>query len=181
MARRRLILITGMSGSGKTTLAEFFDEKRYRVIAMGDVIRNLAKKMELEPTQIVMGKLAEKVRRDGGDAAVAYECIEMIKDEPDGKIAIDGIRSLDEVDAFKAEFDATLVAVHASPKTRFERLRARGRSDDPDDFNSFMLRDRRELSFGLGSAIAMADYLIVNERGIPEFRREMEKMLEYLG
>jgi dephospho-CoA kinase len=43
MSRDRLTLITGMSGSGKTTLAEMFEENGYRVITMGDVIRDIAR------------------------------------------------------------------------------------------------------------------------------------------
>ena len=40
MAKRRLLLITGMAGSGKTTLAQLLRHKSYTVFTMGDVIRN---------------------------------------------------------------------------------------------------------------------------------------------
>jgi dephospho-CoA kinase len=55
------------------------------------------------------------------------------------------------------------MAVHASPETRFNRLYRRRRSDDPTDWAVFHERDARELSVGLGNAIAMAEYLIINE------------------
>jgi dephospho-CoA kinase len=39
----------------------------------------------------------------------------------------------------------------------------RERSDDPKSWAIFRERDLRELSVGLGNAIAMAEYVIVNE------------------
>lgn len=177
---RKLVLITGMSGSGKTTLAKFFASKSYKLLNMGDVIRNLAKQLDLEPRPSTVGKLAQDIRRKGGESAVAIECVKFLKSKYDGKTVVDGIRSLEEVDTFKAEFDVTLVAVHASPKTRFDRLRRRGRSDDPNDYIQFLIRDRRELGFGLGNAVAMADYMIVNEADIPHLRQEMERLMRFL-
>ncbi len=178
--QNRLLLITGMSGSGKTTLAGFLKESNYRVITMGDVIRDLARERGLEPTPENLGKLAKEIRDEGGEAAVARACIPKIKSENLRPAAVDGIRSLREVEAFREALDTFLVAVHASPRTRFERLRRRGRSDDPEDFEGFSKRDLRELGFSMGDAIAMAEYMIVNEGGFDDFRRSYVEMVERL-
>ena len=160
---KKLILITGMSGSGKTTLADMFREDGFSVLTMGDVIRGLAAERGLDPTPEALGSIARGIREELGDAAVAVKCVERLRDVEEPVVVIDGIRSLEEVNVFRGSFEGLLVAVHASPGIRYERLRGRGRSDDPQDFSAFRERDLRELGFSLGWAISLADHMIVNE------------------
>jgi dephospho-CoA kinase len=100
---------------------------------------------------------------------------------PEGLTIVDGIRSLAEIEAFKNTFEVVLVAVHASPLSRFKRLTKRGRSDDPDTWEEFRERDRRELGFGIGDAIAMADIMIVNDDGVDQLRISFEKLMERIA
>jgi dephospho-CoA kinase len=144
---------------------------------MGDVIRDLADQRGLDPTPENMGRLAEEIRKDGQDA-VARRCIELIKRLQENLIVIDGIRSLAEVNAFKNVLDVTLIAIHASPLSRFKRLTRRGRSDDPKTWEEFKERDRRELGFGIGDAIASADVMIVNDDGIDLMRESLHMILD---
>jgi dephospho-CoA kinase len=67
--------------------------------------------------------------------------------------------------------------VHAPPETRFRRLFHRQRSDDPKSWDVFHERDMRELSVGLGNAIALADYMIVNEEGLEAAKRKAAEIL----
>jgi dephospho-CoA kinase len=176
MARRRLILLTGMAGSGKTTLSTLIRESGLRVITMGDVIRELAKSKGLEPTRENIGQLAEEIRKEGPDA-VARRCVEILKKGPEGLIVVDGIRSIAEVDAFMAEFDVVLIALWASPLSRYKRLTRRGRSDDPKTWEEFKERERRELGFGIGDAIASSDYMIKNDDGIGSLKPAFDEIM----
>ncbi|MGD2201382.1 MAG: AAA family ATPase, partial [Candidatus Bathyarchaeota archaeon] len=160
---KQLVLITGMSGSGKTTLADHFEDKGLRVVTMGDVIRDLAEERGLSPTPENLGQLARGIRAEGGDAAVAERCVQKIESIPANRVVVDGIRSIGEVEVFGKYYDTSLVAVYASPKTRYLRLQERGRSDDPHDPETFRDRDHRELGFSLGHAVALADFTINNE------------------
>jgi dephospho-CoA kinase len=178
MTQRRLILITGMAGSGKTTLAQMMKQKGYRVLTMGDVIRSEVKLRGLPPTPENLGEMAKEIREHGGDAAVAKKCIPLIIGEVNKLVAVDGIRSLDEVYVFEEAFDIILVAVHASPETRFQRLRNRGRSDDPKVRAHLRIRDHRELGFGMGNAIALADLVIINENGLIDLENGLDTILE---
>ena len=177
MARRRLILITGMAGSGKTTLSGIIRESGLRVITMGDVIRDLARQQGLDPTPENIGYLAAEIRKEGSDA-VARRCIEALKSGPDGLVVVDGIRSLAEVEAFKDAFDVILIAVWASPLSRYKRLTRRGRSDDPKTWEEFKERERRELGFGIGDAIASSDYIIKNDDGIASLKPAFDEIME---
>lgn len=175
--KRRLLLITGMAGSGKTTLANMLRDRDYTVLTMGDVIRHEVRMRNQPPTPENLGKMAENIRKTGGDAAVAKKCIPLIIGAPTNKVALDGVRSLDEVYTFEEAFDTILIAVHASPDTRYQRLKNRGRSDDPNNKHLFRKRDQRELSFGMGNAIALSNYILVNDNGVESLEKEIDKLL----
>ena len=176
-----LILITGMPGAGKTTLANMFKKKGFFIMSMGDVIRDIANERGLDPSSTVLGNIAKEVRSQGGDSAVADLCVEKIKRLNEKKVVIDGIRSLAEVNSFKSQFNAKLVALYASINTRFKRLQTRGRSDDSKHIDIFNVRDQRELGFSMGHAIALSDYMIINESRITELEHEFSNLLEWLG
>ena len=53
----------------------------------------------------------------------------------------------------------------------------RKRIDDTFSKEDFDERDKRELSWGIGEVIALADVMIVNEEGIEEFKKKVEKVL----
>jgi dephospho-CoA kinase len=163
-ADKIVVGLAGMPGSGKSLVVETAREEGYAVVVMGDVVREETQKRGLDPTPKNIGKVMLELREKGGDSVVAEKCIPRIAQQESGKVIVDGLRSLSEVDAFKAYFARfSLVAVHASPETRFNRLTRRRRSDDPDGWGVFHERDMRELGVGLGNAIAMAEHLIINE------------------
>jgi dephospho-CoA kinase len=166
-----------MAGSGKTTLSGFIRESGLRVITMGDVIRDLAQYLKIDPTPENIGQLAAEIRKDGPDA-VAKRCIAMLKKGSEKLIIVDGIRSLAEVNAFKDAFDVVLIAVWASPLSRYKRLTRRGRSDDPKTWEEFKERELRELGFGIGDAIASSDYLIVNDDGIARLKPAFDEIMD---
>ena len=152
-------------------------DKEYTVLTMGDVIRHEVRMRNLPPTPENLGKMAEDIRKTGGDAAVARKCVPLIIGVPTNKVALDGVRSLDEVYAFEEAFETIIVAVHAPPDTRYRRLKNRGRSDDPSNKQLFRERDRRELSFGMGNAIALSNYILINDNGVETLEKELEALL----
>jgi dephospho-CoA kinase len=177
MYRRKLILVTGMAGSGKTTLSKIVREAGYKVLFMGDVIRELARQQGLDPTPENIGMLATEIRQEGQDA-VARRCIELLRKGYSNELVfIDGVRSLAEVNAFKEVYDVVLVAIHASPISRYKRLTKRGRSDDPKSWEEFKDRDERELNFGIGNSIASADFMIVNDNGFDKLENKFHEVI----
>jgi dephospho-CoA kinase len=73
-----------------------------------------------------------------------------------------------------------VVAVHASPKTRYERMLKRRRTDDAGSIEAFRARDLRELGWGLGDVIATADVMLVNESSLEALREAARVPLERL-
>jgi len=161
---KSVLLVTGMPGAGKSVFIEAACSLSIPVYVMGDVVREEAEKRGLAPEDKVLGKIALELRRTFGDEIIAKRISEKIARDRSRLIMIDGVRSLNEVEYFRKIFsNVIIVAVHASPQTRFHRLLKRRREDDPQSWEEFVERDRRELKIGIGNVIALADVMLVNE------------------
>lgn len=177
-ADKIVVGLAGMPGSGKSLVVETARELGYAIVVMGDVIREETVKRGLDLTPHNVGKVMLQLRADGGVTVVAQKCIPKIEAQASTKVLVDGLRSLYEVEAFKAHFAKfSLVAVHASPETRFNRLFSRRRSDDPSGWEVFRDRDMRELSVGVGNVIAMAEQMIVNDNSVEEIKPKVVETL----
>jgi len=178
-ADKIVVGLAGMPGSGKSLVVETAQELGYAIVGMGDVIREETAKRGLELTPQNVGKVMLQLRDEGGNYVIAQKCIPKIEEQTSTKVLVDGLRSMYEADAFKAHFAKfTLVAVHASPETRFKRLFNRRRSDDPDVWEVFRDRDMRELSVGVGNVIAMAEQIIVNDNSMEQVKAKVEETLQ---
>jgi len=171
--------LAGMPGAGKSVVVDTARELGYAVVIMGDVVRQETTKRGLELTPENVGKVMLELRAEGGNYVIAQKCIPKITEQASQKVLVDGLRSLYEADIFKENFvKFSLMAVHASPETRFSRLSKRHRSDDPAEWKVFKERDMRELGVGLGNVIAMAQQIIVNDNS---FEYVKAKASESLG
>jgi len=178
-ADKIVVGLAGMPGSGKSLIVETAQELGYAIVVMGDVIREETAKRGLELTPQNVGKVMLQLREAGGNSIIAQKCIPKIEEQTSTKVLVDGLRSMYEAYAFKAHFAKfTLVAVHASPETRFKRLFNRRRSDDPTVWEVFRDRDMRELSVGVGNVIAMAEQIIVNDNSMEQVKAKVEETLQ---
>ena len=162
-----IVCITGMPGAGKSTIAESLRKKGFYVIAMGDVIREEAKRRNLDPCDNNLGKLMLKLREDLGPGAIAHLILRKISSEDNStaekdNIVVDGIRGIAEVEILKRVGCVKLLAIHASTDKRFTHLKQRARSDDPSVMEEFTSRDKRELTVGISEAVALADETLSN-------------------
>lgn len=169
MKKKKLVAVVGMPGSGKSLISKAAINLNLPVYSCGDVIREEATKNGLSLTHENLSKIMIEIREKNGDAAVVKKIIPKITMEKENMIVVEGIRSKAEVEELKKYFNVKVLAVHSSPKVRFERLKARRRSDDPKTFMEFSLRDEKELKLGIGEVIALADKMIINEDLIENF------------
>ena len=178
-ADKLVIGLAGMPGSGKSVVVDTARELGYDIVVMGDVIRQETLKRGLELTAQNVGKVMLQLREESGNYVIAEKCIPKIEEQTSPKILVDGLRSLYEADIFKKHFAKfSLVAVYASPETRFNRLSNRRRSDDAAEWKVFHERDTRELSVGLGNVIAMAGQMIVNDNSFENVKAKVKESLK---
>jgi dephospho-CoA kinase len=175
----KVIAFAGMPGSGKSEAVRVARELGIPVVRIGDCVWDEVKKRGLELKDENVGRVADEMRKKHGMDIWARRALERI-DLSWSKVVIDGIRNLEEVDYFRNNLgeDFILVAIHASPETRYRRLLGRGRSDDNASIGRIRERDERELRWGLGILIALADVIVVNEESLEKFRSKVRALIE---
>lgn len=174
----KLVCIAGMPGAGKSVFAGVAKRLGLKVISMGDIVREEAERRGLSTNAAALGDLMLSLRRVHGEDVVARRCLERISPE-DQVVVIEGVRSLAELETFKKAADEVLVvAIHASPAKRYQHLLNRSRPDDPRSLEEFAIRDLRELSVGLGSVIALADSVVVNEGSLENLESHAKAFLQ---
>ena len=177
-AEKIVVGLTGMPGSGKSLVVAAARLIGYDVVVMGDIVREETKNRGLELNPKNIGKVMLELRENCGASVIADKCIVKVERKRSTKVIIDGIRSPSEVEAFKKYFPKfSIIAVHSSSEARFNRLYRRRRSDDPDGWELFHNRDMRELRVGLGNAIALAEYMIINENSRNRAKAKAKRVL----
>ena len=176
-----VIGIVGLPGSGKSEAAAVAREADVPVVTMGDVIRQACRDRGHDPATH-HGEMARTLREESGPDAIAQESLPLIEDHLDDcdTVVVDGIRSDVEVERFVDAFGDhfTLVEVHAPESLRAERLDLRDRDASAEDGGeSLEERDERELGFGMGDAMEMADLTIENDASLAAFQSTVERLL----
>ncbi|WP_299526249.1 nucleoside monophosphate kinase [uncultured Methanobrevibacter sp.] len=170
--------ISGLPGSGKSLVSEIATNKGAVVVSMGDIIREEAKKRGESSKET-----ATNLRKEHGKYIVAQLTIEkikqMIKDKLATTIIVEGIRSPFEVKMFKENFDNFIIlSIFANPNLRFKRLQQRNREDDSQNYEDFVKRDKMELDFGIGNVISLSDKIIINEKDLESYEKEIDEFLK---
>ena len=169
--------ISGLPGSGKSLVSEIAAKKGAAVVSMGDIIREEAKKRGESSKET-----ATNLRKEHGKYIVAKLTIEKIKKMIEDKLAttiiVEGIRSPFEVNMFKENFDDFIIlSIFANPAIRFKRLQQRNREDDSENYEDFLKRDQMELDFGIGTVISLSDKIIINEKDLESYEKEINEFL----
>jgi dephospho-CoA kinase len=177
----KVIGIVGMPASGKGEFSRIAAEKGIPVVVMGDAIRKAVTAAGLPLTDENMGKVSSDLRARHGMGAIALITVPEVEATGAPVAVIDGIRGSAEVEIFREHFPSfLLVGVKTSFETRLARLGSRGRSDDPASADDLRRRDERELGWGLGDALAMADVFFENEGTMDEYREKARHLLDAL-
>ena len=178
-----VIGVVGLPASGKGEFSKIAEGLGIPVVIMGDVIRNAVKKAGLPPSDENLGAMANRLRAERGMDAIAILCVDAVKEQKARLVLIDGIRGDAEVRVFRQHFPGfRLIAIDTSFEKRLARLCERKRSDDVGSAEGLLTRDKRELGWGLGNAMQLADIRLNNDGTLEEFTarvtdliREMER------
>jgi dephospho-CoA kinase len=165
-----VIGVVGLPASGKGEFSKIAEGLGIPVVVMGDVIRNAVKKAGQLPTDENLGAMANRLRAERGMDAIANLCVDAVKEQNARLVLIDGIRGDAEVRVFKVHFPGfRLIAIETAFEKRLARLCERKRSDDVGSAAGLKTRDERELGWGLGNAIRLADIRINNDGSLDDF------------
>jgi dephospho-CoA kinase len=175
-----IVTLAGMPGSGKEEVVQVARDLGFSVVRMGDVVREEAARRGLPIEDKAVGGMAHQERVERGFGIWAERTLPAVRGD---RVLIDGLRGKAELDVFRRAFGDRLVVlgIHASPATRYARMGSRRRDDDAKDLAARRERDERELGWGLGDVLALADRLLVNEGSVDALREAARTVLHSLS
>ncbi len=176
-----IIGLTGKNGSGKGEVARFLKERGFEYLSLSDVVREEVGRKKKPITRDNLVATGNELRKKFGQDVLAKRTIDRI--EIDKNYVIDSIRHPAEAKAFKSRNGFALLNVTAPPKVRFERLKARGRENDPKTFPQFLKLEQKERKSSVGSdqqldqTIKLADYSVQNSGTLQELQNEITRLV----
>jgi dephospho-CoA kinase len=178
----KVVAIVGMTGAGKSEVARLFEENGFTRIRFGDITDYEIKKRGLELNEENERYIRESLRQEHGMSAYAKLNLPRIDEASKySNVVIDGLYSWEEYTFLKDYYgeDFYVVAVWASPGTRYDRLT--GRLNRRLTLEEAVSRDWAEIgNLNKGGPIAMADFTIVNDSSLSKLKAEVKRILSTL-
>ena len=178
----KVVSIVGMPGAGKSEVARVFEENGSIKIRFGDVTDDEIAKRGLELSEENERYIRELLRERYGMEVYAKLNLPRIDSAlKHSDVVIDGLYSWEEYTLLKTHFgeDFCVIAVWASPRTRYSRLT--GRLNRHLTREEAANRDKTEIeNINKGAPIAMADFTIINESSLANLRKETKRIISRL-
>jgi dephospho-CoA kinase len=178
----KVVSIVGMTGAGKSEVSRVFEQNGFIRIRFGDVTDEEIKKRGLKLNEENERYIRELLRQEHGMSAYAKLNLPKIDSALEhSDVVIDGLYSWEEYTLLKTHYgeDLWLVAVWASPRTRYQRLTTR--RERHLTLEEAVNRDTAEIeNTNKGRPIAMADFTIINESSLEDMRQEAERIIAEL-
>jgi dephospho-CoA kinase len=176
-----LIGLTSRNAAGKDKVARYLVEHHeFGYFSLSDILRKELKKKGLPITRENLTAEGNAQRQAKGAGVLA----EMALTELEGVKAavVVSIRNPGEVDALRRRDDFILIAVDAPIQLRYERAKARSRTDDAKTLEEFIRDEQAELAGNenqqqLERVFRMSDLVIVNDGTLEELYAKVEELL----
>ena len=175
----KIVAIVGMAGAGKSEVAGLFETNGFIKIRFGDVTDEEIKKRGLKLNEANERRIRELLRKEHGMSA--YAVLNLSKIDlalKRSEVVIDGLYSWEEYTFLRSHYGNgfCVIAVWASPKTRYARLAAR--ANRPLTGEEAASRDKAEVEkLAKSGPIAMADFTILNESSLMTLEKEVKRTI----
>ncbi len=177
-----VIGIVGRKGSGKGEVAGILSNNGFELVEMGDILRGMMTARGIEVNEINVRKFVIDIRKEEGENVIAKETIKHVEESPAARKAIIGLRTPRELSFFRGRIpNFKTVAIIADDSTRFDRMRRRGKTDDPKTMEEFMAyKDGPEARFEIQEIIDGSDYKLFNTGTLEELRGDVKRLISLL-
>ncbi len=178
----KVVSIVGMAGAGKSEVSGVFEKNGFIRVRFGDVTDAEIRKRGLELNEESERYIRELLREEHGMSVYAKLNLPRIDSAlRRSDVVIDGLYSWEEYTFLKNYYgeDFYVVAVWASPRTRYARLTSRlKRRLTVEEAAS---RDKAEIeNVNKSAPIAMADFTIINESSVEDLRKQAKEIVAKL-
>jgi len=187
MTPPKVIAVVGMMGSGKGTLVDYLTETLHAPkVYFGGMVYEEIEKRGLD---IVKDERAvrEDMRAIDGPAVLAKRAASKAQElltNGSAAVILDGVYSWSEDKYLRSEFgsDYISIAVVGSKPLRYERVVNRKDSHRQYTLEQASERDIQEIEgIEKGGPIAYADYFMLNDTSLEDFKQTAEELCKQLG
>jgi len=178
----KVVSIVGMAGSGKSEVAKVFENNGFAKVRFGDITDREVRKRGLELNEENERYIRQQLRKEHGMSAYAklsLSRIDYLLKSVD--VIVDGLYSWEEYTLLKRRYGDrfSVVAVWASPQTRYVRLTKR--LIRPLTVEEAISRDTAEIEdTNKGGPIAMANFVILNDSSLEALEKETRRVIAAL-
>ncbi len=178
----KLILgFTGLIASGKGAAKEYI-ENNYGAVSFkfSDILRNILNSIDVENNRHNIIALSTFLRQEYGEDTLAKAMAKMVTDSAAEIIVVDGIRRLADITYLKDVPGFNLIAIDASPETRYERsiLRNENAGDAEKSYEEFLSDHQRETEVTIPETMAQAKYHIDNNGNLEDLKKKIDTIIE---
>ena len=175
----KIIVLSGLPLSGKTTYAKKLGpEYKMPLYETGtEVLEEVTGRgLEFSPENIK--KVTDECKKisDSYFTERLIEKVDALADDIPG-VFLSGLRAVSEIEVLKKHYgddNVFVISFHTSMKTRFNRLNNADRIAETTgakakedvllrNFDNFLARNKKELGYGVGDVMALADYMMSTE------------------
>jgi dephospho-CoA kinase len=168
-----IIGVSGRNGAGKGEFIKCLEQEGFGCLSLSDAIREVLRERGQVESRALMIDTGRELRAEGGPGVLAERLLDLM--EPARDYAVDSVRHPAEVEALRASGrDFRLVWVDADEAIRFERIKARGRSGDPQTPDELHALEARELASKdpaaqqLLAVRELAEVIVTNDAGLDQ-------------
>ncbi len=184
MREKKIYAIVGMCGSGKSEVINCLQKKYgwpkvYLGKATFDRMKRDGLKLNYKNEKITREKIRAELGM-GAYAALSLPRVEKLL-KKNNTILVESLYSWSEYKIFKNKYSDSfrVIAVFASPETRFSRLKVRKNERPMTNREEFEKRDYTEIeNIEKGGPIARADYTIINEGDLKNLNKQIKNILK---
>ncbi|MCP4035766.1 MAG: AAA family ATPase [bacterium] len=179
-----IVGVAGRNGAGKGEVIKLLEAQGFCALSLSDVIRDVLRARGLEESRERMIETGRELRAEGGPGVLGEQLLAAMKDGVD--YAVDSVRHPAEVEALRRGTGGqafVLLWVDADEAIRFERIKARGRSGDPETLPALRELEGRELGSAdpaaqqLEAVRSLADRALDNDSGLDALSRALDAAL----
>ncbi len=180
-----IIGLTGKNGSGKGEVASFLKERGFGYLSLSDVLRSHLRSRRKSLTRQNLIAAGNRLRAAEGAGVLAEKVLARM--DLDKNYVVDSIRHPEEVKVLRRRKDFVLLRVDAPEKVRFERLKQRGREQDPKNLHQFRrleqfeARSRIRENQQLHRTLRMADRVVRNNGSLRTLDQRLRNLLVLLS
>lgn len=181
MKKKIVIGLLGTIGSGKGTAAKFLKKKYgFRIVTMGNILRALARKLNVPSDRKSLQLLQKKYRTKYGGDYFINTAWNKINSSRYNRWIIDGIRTPEDTSVSRKN-GARLILIDAKPQLRFERMKKRKRKGFSKTFKEFKEEEKREWKLlNFKKSLKYIQYKVDNSKGPKEFLDKINKLVKRL-